>query len=129
MARHTLLLDTGALLAWTRRDPYVRALIAEAVADENRLVIPPSVVTQAVRGDDRDAPINRLLHVAYVSFVGKRLARAAGRLLARSGLSDAVDAQVVAEAERVRPCTILTSDPTDIARLAEGISGVRIIAV
>ena len=129
MARHTLLLDAGALIAWARRDPYVRALIAEAVADENRLVIPPGVVTQTVRGADRDAPIHRLLHITHVSFVGKRLALSAGKLLAQSGLSDAIDAQVVAEAERVRPCTILTSDPDDIARLAEGIRGVRIIAV
>lgn len=129
MARHTLLLDTGALLAWSRRDPYARALIAEAIADQARLVVPPGVVTQAVRGDARDAPVNRLLHAAYVSFVGERLARAAGRMLARSGLSDAVDAQVVAEAARLRPCTILTSDPDDIGRLAEGVTGLRVIAV
>jgi predicted nucleic acid-binding protein len=129
VAGHTLLLDAGAILAWTRRDPYVRALIAEAINEEARLAIPPSVITQTVRGDQRDAPINRLVHIAHVPFVGERLARRAGSLLAQAGLSDAVDAQVIAEAERSCPCTILTSDPTDLAHLAEGIAGIRIIAV
>lgn len=93
------------------------------------LVIPPVVVTQVIRGGPRDAEANRLFHNAYIPFVGERLARAAGRLLAASGLSDAADAQVVAEAWRRAPSTILTSDPDDIGRLADGIAGIRIIAI
>lgn len=45
-------------------------------------------------------------------------ARHAGVLLGRAGLTDAVDAIVVAEASKART-TILTSDPHDIGRLVE----------
>jgi hypothetical protein len=64
-----------------------------------------------------------------VRFVGECLAREAGRLLAASELADAADAQVVGEAQRRAPATILTSDPIDIARLAAGVAGVRVIKV
>ena len=112
-----------------RRDRRVRALLEIARQEGVPLVIPPIVITQVIRGGARDAEANRLFHSAYVSFVGERLARAAGRLLALSELSDAADAQVVAEAQRRAPSTILTSDPIDIGRLAAGIVGVRVIAV
>lgn len=61
--------------------------------------------------------------------VEEGLARAAGRLLATSGLRDAADAQVVAEAARSAPSIVLTGDPDDLRRLADGLLGVQITAV
>ncbi len=129
MAQRGLILDTGAVLAAMRRDRRVRAFLEIAQQEGVPLVIPPVVVTQIIRGGPRDAEANRLFHTADVPFVGERLARTAGRLLAVSGLSDAADAQLVAEAQRRAPATILTSDPIDIGRLAAGIVGVRVITV
>jgi hypothetical protein len=129
MAQRGLILDTGAVLAIMRRDRRTRAFLEIARREGVPVVIPPIVVTQIIRGGAQDAEANRLFHAAYISFVGERLARAAGRLLAASGLSDAADAQVVAEAERRAPSTILTSDPDDIGRLVAGTMGVRIVAI
>jgi hypothetical protein len=47
-------------------------------------------------------------------------ARRAGELLGRSGLTDAIDGIVAAEALRAVPSVILTSDPDDMERLIEG---------
>lgn len=129
MAQAGLILDTGAVLAAVRHDRRVRALLTLALQEGVRVIVPPIVVSQVIRGTSRDAEANRLLHASFIPFVGARLARSAGRLLADSGLSDAADAQVVAEALRHAPATILTSDPADIARLAESARHVRVIAV
>jgi hypothetical protein len=129
MAQRGLILDTGAVLAIMRRDRRTRAFLEIAWREGVPVVIPPIVVTQIIRGGAQDAEANRLFHAAYISFVGEHLARAAGRLLAASGLSDAADAQVVAEAKRRAPSTILTSDPDDIGRLVAGTMGVRIVAI
>jgi len=93
------------------------------------IIVPPAVVTQTIRGGAGDAAANRLLKTVFVPFVGERLARTAGRLLGTSGLADAADAQVVAEALRRTPSTIVTSDPDDIRRLAEGLAGIRVFAI
>jgi hypothetical protein len=70
-----------------------------------------------------------LLKTVFIPFAGERLARVAGQLLGRSGLPDAADAQIVAEALRHGAATILTSDPGDISQLANGHPGIRVIAV
>lgn len=129
MAQRGLILDSGAVLAAVRRDRRVRGFLEVAYRDGVPIVVPPIVVTQVIRGGARDAEANRLFHNAYLPFVGERLARAAGQLLAASGLSDAADAQVVAEAQRLAPSIILTSDPNDIGRLTASVAGVRVIAI
>lgn len=129
MAQRSLILDAGALIAWSRHDRRVRAYVTVARNEGIAIVIPPIVVTQTVRGGAGDTMINRLLKVAFIPFVGERLARSAGQVLAASGLSDAAEAQIVAEALRSSPATILTSDPADLLRLAQDLSGVQIIVL
>jgi predicted nucleic acid-binding protein len=129
MAQRGLILDTGAVLALMHRDRRARAFLELARRDGVPVIIPPIVVTQVIRGGAQDAEANRLFRAAHISFAGERLARAAGRLLAGSGGSDAADAQVVAEARRHAPSTILTSDPADIGRLVASAAGVRVIAI
>ena len=129
MAQRSLILDTGAVLALVRNDHRVRALYAVARQESAEIVVPTAVVAQTIRGGAGDAAINRLLKTVFVPFVGERLARVAGQLLGVSGMTDVADAEIVAEALRRRPATILTGDPGDLHRLAEGLSGIRLIAV
>jgi len=128
MARRSLILDAGALIALARNDHRVRSYLIVARERGVDVVVPPIVVTQTIRGIAQDALINRLLKSKGVSIpsVGEDLARAAGRLLARSGLRDAADAQIMAEAARSAPATVLTGDPDDLRRLADGLVGVQI---
>ena len=103
--------------------------MAVAREDDAAVIVPPVVVTQSLRGGQKDAPVHRLLHVVWVPFVGKRMARAAGELLGATGLSDAADAQVVAEAIRSGPSVLLTSDPRDMSGLAGDRKDVLIVSV
>lgn len=131
MARRSLILDAGALIALARDDVRVRAYLQVALERGVDILVPPIVVTQTIRGVPQDARINRLLKSKGVAVptVGEDLARVAGRLLATSGLRDAADAQVVAEAAGSAPATVLTSDPDDLRRLSEGLRGVDIAVV
>lgn len=128
MARR-LILDTGAVLAFTRGDRAVGALFKAAREAQSDIVIPPVVITQTLRGTARDAPVHRLVNAAHVPFVGFRLARRAGELLGASGLGDAADAQVMAEALRGGPAALATSDVKDMTRLAAGEAGRAVVIV
>ena len=127
MARRSLILDTGAVIALVHDDRRMRALLAIAHREGADVIVPPVVVTQTIRGGARDAAVNRFLKTVFIPFVGERLARVAGQLLGSSGLTNVADAQVVAEALRRAPSTILTGDPEDMRRLANGLPGIRII--
>ena len=127
MAR--LILDTGAVLGFVRGDGRVAAAIRTAHERGDEILVPAVVVAQTVRGGPRDASIRRLLRAVRVSFVGLRVARAAGALLAAARMSDAIDALVMAEALRSGPSVLLTSDPDDMARLAGDRRSVRIVRV
>ncbi len=116
MAR-SLILDAGAVIALARGDRRMRSLVTVAREEAGMVVVPAIVVTQTVRGMDRDAAVNRVLKTVWVPFVGLRLARVAGALLASAGTNDAADGQVVAEAIRNAPCLLATSDPIDMTRL------------
>jgi predicted nucleic acid-binding protein len=91
--------------------------------------VSPVVVAETVRGLPGDAVVNRLLAQCEVPAVDESLARLAGRLLAGSGLSQATDALVMAEAMRSAPCVLLTSDAQDMQRLARGHRGVEIVPI
>jgi predicted nucleic acid-binding protein len=129
VARRSLILDAGAIIALTRGDRRVRGLVAAAREDGGVVIVPPVVVTQTIRGGGADAAIHRLLRTVWVPFVGLRLARAAGELLGAAGTRDAADAQVMAEAIRSGPSILLTSDPEDMRQLAAGRPDVRVVAV
>lgn len=91
--------------------------------------MPAIVVTETFRGSPRDVRLNRVFKSVVVAPADFELAKAAGRLLAVAGTSNAPDAQVVAEALRRAPCTILTSDEEDIATLVNGYRGIRVVNV
>jgi hypothetical protein len=113
-----LVLDAGALVAVDRDD---RAMLARLRAAERHgleLRSNAMVVAQVLRDrHGRQAGLARLLRAVDVRWVGPEDGRAAGILQGEAGTSDAVDATVVllaAPGDR-----ILTSDPGDLARLAD----------
>ncbi len=119
-ARGRLILDTGGLLAWAYGDAFVRAAILEAGRRAVLVVAPAVVIAQAIRGGPADAPINQALkRVGEFTPVTPTLARQAGLLLGATRTTDVVDALVVAEALRILPSVILTSDPSDIRLLVQ----------
>lgn len=114
-----LLLDAGALIALSRGSAPARASVKRAIRQGYKVVVPTPVVAQVHRGGWDRASVDRTLTAVDV-FVATSLETAmrAGVLLGRAGLSDAIDAIVVAEASGARS-TILTSDPHDIGRLVD----------
>ncbi|HEY7198988.1 MAG TPA: hypothetical protein VIC57_02195 [Candidatus Dormibacteraeota bacterium] len=126
-----LILDSGALLALRRRSSGVWALLDRAQRAKAPVLVPAGVLAQTARGGPRDRDINAVLgrDGTVVSAHDEERARSAGWLLGRAGMSDAVDALVVAEALRHPSATIVTSDPNDIATLAHGYRRVKVVRV
>lgn len=127
MAR--LILDSGAVIGFTRGNHDVAAAIRIAVQRGEEVVVPPVVVAETIRGDRRDAPVHRLLNAVRVTFAGLRAGRVVGELLGAAGMSNAADALVMAESIRGGSCVLLTSDVDDMSRLAAGRPSVTIMAV
>jgi rRNA-processing protein FCF1 len=114
----TVVLDTGALIAFERADAKMRALVREALKTKARLVIPAGVLGQAWRGEARQASLRALVKgpTTVVPPLDQVLAEAAGVLCGRAGTSDVIDASVVLVARRER-AAVVTSDIMDLHRL------------
>jgi hypothetical protein len=114
----SLVLDSGALVAVDRGDRRLRATLAVALEQGWDLRVPAMVIAQAWRDPSgRQVHLGRLLRAADVRRVDGDTARAAGVLCGKARTSDPIDATVVLAAgpgDR-----IVTSDPGDIATLAE----------
>lgn len=113
-----LALDAGALIALDRDDRRVIALIARATERGFRLIIPATVLAQAMRNPARQARLSRLIRqpCSDVRPLHAADATAVGLLLAQTTTSDIADAHVVVCARRAG-CTVLTSDVRDLRRL------------
>jgi hypothetical protein len=111
-----LVLDTGALLAVDRGDRAMAAKLRIAECSGLGLRSTGVVIAEVWRdAGGRQAELARLLKSVDVRAVDQRLGREAGVLLGKSGVTDAVDATVVAIA--LAGDSVLTSDPLDIGRL------------
>jgi predicted nucleic acid-binding protein len=122
-----LTLDTGVLVAFERGEPAVRRWLDRAFARVEPPTVPTVVVAQAWRGG-RHPRIARLLRACEVEPVDEVLARRAGELLGRTGTDDPVDA-IVAQSAARRGDTVLTSDPSDMQRLADDLGTIRVRAI
>jgi len=116
----TLVLDAGGLSALAGQ----RARLAELRRRGDWPAQVPSVVlAEILTGDHRrDFHANRLLRACQVRDVTETLAREGARLRAttgRAGTITATDAVVAALASCCPDPTVLTSDPSDLAALAE----------
>jgi hypothetical protein len=123
-------LDSEGLAKWAAGDRGVRSHLEVAQQLSWPVVVPPTALAEVLRGIPADASVNRLLAATWQTFLGPRLARDAGRLLARAGLRGATaDAFVVAEASRHGLAIILTSDAADFEALSAGNPRVEIVPV
>lgn len=116
----TLILDSGGLTALAGQ----RARLAELRRrDLWPAQVPSVVLTEALTGDHRrDFPTNRVLRACQVRDVGELVTRSAAQMrtaTGRAGTISAVDAIVAAHAASCREPIVLTSDPDDLAALAE----------
>lgn len=114
----SLVLDTGAFVAVERGDRDMVALIKRELVEGRAPLTHGGVVGQVWRGGTgRQANLARLLPGVDVVPLDDALGRRAGMLLGAAGSTDVIDAAVVLLA--VDGDVICTSDPTDLAALAE----------
>jgi predicted nucleic acid-binding protein len=116
-SRGRVILDSGAVIAWSRGDARVRALLREAIAQDLELRVPVVVLGETLRGNARDAPVNRVLKATGTAPTEATTGRRAGTLLGRTGGRNTADALVAAEALDARGSVVLTSDPGDLGAL------------
>jgi predicted nucleic acid-binding protein len=112
--------DTGVLIALERRKVAALALLRACQLSRARITLPTGVLAEWWRGTHA-----ALLDVGMHETLTPQLALQAGRLLARTGKSNAVDATVIASAAQRRD-VVVTSDPGDLRELAEGVAGVDV---
>jgi hypothetical protein len=113
-----LILESGAVIAWSRDDGRARAILTRAL--ELALDVPTAVLAEILGGGPRDAPIHRVRNAVDVVFpADERMARLAGTLLGRTGGSNTVDALVGAEAATVG-ADVLPGDPDELCALLVG---------
>lgn len=127
----TLVLDSGGVSMLAGNRARLQELRRR---DEWPPAVPAAVLTEALTGDHRrDFHENHLLRLCEITPVDELLARAAAGLRTAVGGNrppSAVDALVVALADRLGGSTILTGDPKDLGRLAAHTTrGVRVAAV
>ncbi|HEY5957228.1 MAG TPA: hypothetical protein VIV60_11770 [Polyangiaceae bacterium] len=122
-----IVLDAGALIAFERADPRMRALLREVLRTGTRLLVPAGVVGQVWRDGARQVPLRALLmaETTSVPALDQLMAQAAGILCGRAGASDIIDASVVLTA-RLQHAVVVTSDVEDIRRLDPTMSIERI---
>jgi hypothetical protein len=128
-----LILDAGGVLGLASGSGDARAALHRARLEGYVAIVPTPVLAQVHRGGRDRARLDRVLK-AFDALLptSERVARLAGELQAASGMNDAIDAIVSAEALVSVPAVILTSDAGDIRRLLAGSPGshrVLVIAV
>ncbi len=116
----SLVLDAGALIAVERAHRETIALIKQELLAGRWPITHGGVVGQVWRGGSgRQANLARLLPAVDVASLDVSLGQRAGILLGRSRLTDVIDAALVLLAEDGD--FLLTSDPNNIAPLAEAV--------
>jgi predicted nucleic acid-binding protein len=125
-----LILDSGAVIAFSKGDLRVRSLLRRSAELGVRFGIPAVVVAETLRGGPRDAIVHRLLKlVDAVESTAEDHGRMAGLLLGLTKSSSTIDALVVAHAILGGGGEILTGDPDDLTQLAAAHPEVTIRAV
>ncbi|MDE0614088.1 MAG: PIN domain nuclease [bacterium] len=111
----SVLLDAGAFIALESGYQPVERWVKGARQSGIPLRTHGGVVAQVWQGGRDQARLARALRMVETVPLDEELGRQAGLLLARSDLSDAIDAALVAMADHGDE--IITSDPDDLFRL------------
>jgi predicted nucleic acid-binding protein len=114
----TVVLDAGFFVALARRDHVATELLART-KDSKAVVLAASTITEFWRTHRGLAETRLSILRPTVVDVDSRLAKRAGELLKATRGRNAMDAIVVALAERLRAAEIYTSDVDDIERLLD----------
>jgi len=112
--------DTGMLIALERRKSSALALLQACRLSRARITIPATVLAEWWRGSHA-----AILEVGSLEPLTPRVALDAGKLLAETGGSNAVDATVVASAAQ-RSDLVVTGDWDDLRALAKCVKGVDV---
>jgi hypothetical protein len=114
-----LILDAGALIH-VEGKPRGRVYGAcrDALEAGTPALLPTVVLAQVWRASPRQAPLAVLRRMCRPVPFTEDVAEAVGRLLARSGTADVVDAAVIIAAIS-HGGAVLTSDPGDLKKLAD----------
>jgi predicted nucleic acid-binding protein len=125
-----IILDSEGLSKAAAGHRQVAVTLAASVAAAVPVVVSTITLTEVLRGRRQDAAVHLLLKSFRVVPVSKAIARAAGELLGRAGRKDTVDAVVAATAAGLPGSVrVLTSDPSDLRALTEGMPGIQVEAV
>jgi len=111
----SLILDSGALIALERNERPMWTRLKAAQLAGDLPITHAGVIGQVWRGGSREARLSHALDGVDVRAVDGSLGRAAGELLGRSGLADAIDAAVALLS--VDGDDIVTVDRDDFERL------------
>jgi hypothetical protein len=118
----TVVLDGAGLQAWAQRVPPRQMLTVMEVlrrSGAGRILVPSVVTVEALTGDARDAPVDRVIKQVDLD---EQLPLSRGRTTAglRQDTSASVVDAVVAEAAiRTRAAYLITSDPDDMRALLD----------
>lgn len=112
--------DTGMLIALERRNADALALLRACRLSRARITIPANVVAEWWRGSHQ-----ALLECGALESLTPQLAQEAGKLLALTGKSNAIDATVIASAAQ-RGDLVVTGDVGDLRELASHARGVTV---
>ena len=119
----SVVLDSEGLWAVARNaSEDARAVLVASSQASSPILVPSAVLAETLFGDGRDARANQALKKIQVVPVTEPVARLAARLKRLAGVAGVtwtVDAIVVATSAAVGGGVVLTSDVTDIRRLAD----------
>lgn len=116
----TVVLDGAGLHAWAQRTPPRDLLTVMEVLRHRgagRVLVPSVVTVAALTGNERDAPVDRVLEqIDLDETLPLDRTRTAARLR-QDTTASAVDAVVAEAAVRTRAAFLVTSDPDDMTAL------------
>jgi predicted nucleic acid-binding protein len=127
-APRCVILDSGAVIAWSRGDAGARAMLTRALELGVDVRIPVAVLAETLRGGPRDAPIHRVRSAVDVFPAQESIARVAGALLGRTRGKNTVDALVAAEAI-ASDADVFTSDAADLEALLANAPNVSVVRI
>lgn len=114
-----LILDSGGLSAVASGEKLALRIFRRAVDSGATIIVPTAAIVESTCGGPSDAQVNQFLKsVEVIEPLDESIARAAGRLRHLTRVRDIADAVVMATADDVPSSAVLTSDPSDLRRLA-----------
>lgn len=105
-------------MALERNDRRIFSILATALENGDRILVPATALAQVVRNPARQVRLWRMIQLDNTEVVplDRPRAQAVGALLARTATSDIADAHVVICAQAAG-YAVITSDPFDLRRL------------